>query len=217
MAAKRSKPNNNKKSPHEVDSLVTMCARRVVAFLTPALAATLPPDVYPPLQRHFERDDQIRLFDHVRLWNTDGKVYEEREYKNGMWHGTHVKRHWSGITSEIIHYKENKLHGKWEHFYRSGMQKSVSYYDNGKRCGEWKAWRADGSLMETLEFKDDLMHGKFRTWCCNGTMNVEGQYEENIPVGKWSYWNHFGKPVSGNAITPFDVEINSVLYRLAFV
>jgi antitoxin component YwqK of YwqJK toxin-antitoxin module len=78
----------------------------------------------------------------------NGKVSEERNYKQDVQHGT-FKQYFDGtkVKGEGT-YVEGKLDGKNAYYYPNGVAAAFGYYKNGNKTGPWIYKNTEGKITE---------------------------------------------------------------------
>ena len=74
------------------------------------------------------------------------KVKEEIEYFDGKKDGSYVKKYISGQTAIEGAYALGLRTGSWSFFYEDGQVRTEGNYEDGKRDGEWKSSNRKGEL-----------------------------------------------------------------------
>lgn len=87
------------------------------------------------------------------LYNKDGSISEELNYKNGFPEGKEIRYYPDGTIKQIGYYSEGYEVGEWKKFHPNGELKQVSNFSGeGKLNGEVKTYYSTGELKGTSEF-----------------------------------------------------------------
>ncbi|MFK5975045.1 MAG: hypothetical protein QM493_00935 [Sulfurovum sp.] len=119
-----------------------------------------------------------RLDGTTKVYNTDGDLIEEIEYKNSLKHGMSIE--YSNVKREIP-YIDGKKEGNELH-YQNGQLISETMYKNGKKNGEHKQYHKDGKIWTEESYKDGKKDGYHRLILEDGELLFEHLYKDGERV-----------------------------------
>ncbi len=143
-------------------------------------------------------------------YDTDGKIYNEREYRKGEIisykyynkKGQVVKEdkkksgtfdfesfYSTGMKSSSGVYGKEDKQGEWKFYDKNGNIESISRFVDGKSVGEAKSFFTNGKIEKILHYKDDLADGYYVEYYKNGNINSHGNYLKDDVEGYWATYN----------------------------
>ena len=147
-------------------------------------------------------------------WFENGLLEERNEYKNGLWHGKHLKFYENGKkfleanyvngTGKCITWHENgkKLgeyyfircaqDGKQQEWYSNGNLQYIEIYDKGKKV-ETVGFHENGSTSLHWRYKNSQQHGQQFMWHDNGKKFIEENWYDGKLNGKKIVWYSNGQ------------------------
>jgi antitoxin component YwqK of YwqJK toxin-antitoxin module len=106
-----------------------------------------------------------------RFYDTEGKLFLEEHYKNGIQHGPSKEYYPNGN----VHFKRN--------------------YENGKIVGEYKEYYTNGALRSKKTYVQGIPEGNLVIYHQNGVYKVIGKYKRGIKNGNWRFYDERAKIV----------------------
>lgn len=85
-----------------------------------------------------------------QLFNTDGKLLYEAEYKKDMAEGVMKSYYENGLLKEEVTKVADERHGPYKYYYPSGKLYEAGSFYWGTEDGEWKYYDATGKLSYSL-------------------------------------------------------------------
>jgi len=137
-------------------------------------------------------------------WGKDAVEFN-KNYVDGLLHGTEKSYYQSGKLKSIGHFTKGILDGVVTGYYEDGSVQVVGhfsngikdggvlyyypngskqvemFYDNGKLQGTVQTWYDTGGLMKTEERKDGMLHGYLKTYYEGGGVFEKIKYEYDMP------------------------------------
>lgn len=153
----------------------------------------------------------------LKKYHTNGKLHQQKSYKNFKLDGIQLVYSSSGILikrdaykNDLLEKKESffdnsrpyqvynlrngRLHGYFIEYKRSGAKSLEGYYDNGNETGLWKKYRGDnGWLYFETTYKNDTQNGSYKSYYRSGIIETEGNYLNGSRNGIWKVYNEAGK------------------------
>ncbi len=97
----------------------------------------------------------------VTRYYPDGKIHEERSYKEGLPHGVWKNYFHSGKIYAEKEFDEGEPSGKYTSYFESGQIDETGSYVDGEIDGVWYSYFSDGTLYEETTFdKGDRVKNK---------------------------------------------------------
>jgi len=128
----------------------------------------------------------------VREYHKNGKIKEERNYKDGKRDGKLTLYHENGQIRVEGNLKDENADGKRTTYYEDGQIESEGNYKDGKEDGKWIRYYEDGQIESEGNYKDGKEDGKWIRYYENGQIKSEGNYKDGKIDGKYSYYNEDG-------------------------
>ena len=158
------------------------------------------------------------------LWNDQGVLLEEAEYKHGKLHGKAFQRLENG-REIVCHYADGKKHGSHAiyfplhetygrvkaleasyvndivegevlEFAENGIQIAMTPYVAGKKEGIGKIFGPKGQDLLVIEFHNDQKHGPYKEYFPNGSLAKEANYIHDLVEGELRTYHPDGKLAS---------------------
>ena len=119
-----------------------------------------------------------RLDGTTKVYNTDGNLIEEIEYKNSLRHGMSINYSNDKIETPYIDGKKdgNELH------YKDGQLSEETRYKNGKKDGLNRIYYTDGKIFIEESYKDGKKDGYYRLILRDGEVYFEHLYKDGERV-----------------------------------
>ncbi len=151
-------------------------------------------------------DESGKLNGVRKEYDTDGKIYNEREYRKGEIvaykyynkKGEIVKSdekksgnfdfegfYCTGVKSSMGKYGKEDKQGEWKFYDHNGNLESVSSYEDGKSQGESKKYFSNGKVEKIFQYKDDKLEGYYVEYYKNGNIYMHGNYQKDNQEGPW--------------------------------
>lgn len=97
------------------------------------------------------------------VYLTDGKIAEERNYKNDLQHGP-FKQFYDGTKLKGEgNYINGKQEGKCTYYFPNGVAAASGFYKNGLRTGPWIYKEQDGKIKEKELYENGQLADKKKT------------------------------------------------------
>ena len=106
----------------------------------------------------------------------DGKLHEERNFKNDILDGESKIYNENGKVDYIEHHKNGQFEGTYQKYYESGQLSNEGEYVNNEMSGIWKRWYENGQLREEVNFAANNENGPFKEYHENGKTKTTGEY-----------------------------------------
>ena len=163
-----------------------------------------------------------------REFYENGYLKYDKNYKNGNYHGKHVKYYYNGNLEYEKSYKDDYYHGKHVEYYENGqiqceenyedhirVGKYVSYYKNGQIYYEgtvgdkYVEYNRNGQIVyeEDYEGEDREVIKKYIFYHENGQIENEENYEGELLISKSTY-DQWGQLVSKTIKAEDDEKVN---------
>lgn len=114
----------------------------------------------------------------MRLYDDQGKLVEEANYKNDQLDGLRVLYNEAGDTANVETYLNGKFEGPYRSYHEGGKQIKISgNYVNNAMSGKWYKFYSGGQKKEVVTFADNQENGPFQEWFEDGTLAAEGSYK----------------------------------------
>ena len=98
-----------------------------------------------------------------RIYFPDGKVSEERNYKDDVLEGD-FKDFFDGVSLKSKgQYVNGKMEGRVSYFYPNGVEVAAGYYRNGLKSGPWYYKTESGKIREKELYKNGKLAGAKET------------------------------------------------------
>jgi antitoxin component YwqK of YwqJK toxin-antitoxin module len=104
-------------------------------------------------------------------WDEEG--LREGEFKR--WYG-------NGRIREQRFYRNGKLEGAYKSWYENGQISAHGFYKNGKWEGERRVWHYNGNLMMQMFCRNDDAEGKVKCWSEEGCLLEREFYRNSIRI-----------------------------------
>lgn len=112
-----------------------------------------------------------------------------------------INNDWGVDAVEINkNYVNGILHGTEKSFYKSGKLKSIGYFNKGKVNGVVTGYFEDGGIQVRAFFKDGLKQGRVIHYYPNGNRQQEQFYTDDVLDGFHRTWYENGNPMES---TPY--------------
>jgi hypothetical protein len=100
--------------------------------------------------------------------------------------GPYVVYNLNGKVMIEGNYKDGKQSGEWTMYHPNGQRASVDYYTDGVRNGIHTSWYGNGQKAIEGEYRDDKREGVWHRWDPNGFREWTDVYknDEKISVGE---------------------------------
>lgn len=109
---------------------------------------------------------------------TNGKAYEEAQYKDDKLDGQRKIYYENGGLELIENYKNGVFDGPYQEFYEEGKLQLEGLYVANVATGDWKKFYKNGQVMEVVRMENNLENGPFVEYYENGNKKAEGNYLE---------------------------------------
>lgn len=86
----------------------------------------------------------------------DGKIAEERGWKNGVSHGMWRQYYSNGVAKFTCYYKDGKREGEYVFNYPDSKPEWVGTYVDDKREGKWTHYGINGNVESIIEYKNGI-------------------------------------------------------------
>jgi len=97
-------------------------------------------------------------------------------------------------------YVDGILHGTEKSYYQSGKLKSIGYFNKGKVDGVVTGYFEDGGIKLRAFFKNGLKQGRVIYYYPNGNRQQEQFYTDDVLDGTYTIWYENGNPMKS---TPY--------------
>ncbi len=146
-------------------------------------------EVGKPREMYMMKDGKLEGT--FKLWNKQGNLVEESEYKNNVLNGIQKNFYSNGIVKKEITYVDGQKNGFTKNWYQDGKQSSETEYKDNKNIGS-TSFYPDGSirLNEDLDEATGILYTQ--AYYTNGTLShsfgskgnrKEGILIKNAPTG----------------------------------
>ena len=135
--------------------------------------------------------------------------------KNGMLHGTWIRRYDNGDIAEEGNYQHGQKHGEWVGWNKKNNRQYVCNYDYGDKTGTYIEWNINNEIIKRIDYHsgkrlkeylvvndgngymeinklNGMLDGQWSKWYVKGKKEEEGEYKNGIKVGTWSRYNFSG-------------------------
>ena len=109
----------------------------------------------------------------------NGQMKEERNYKDGKYHGLRTEWYENGQMRGEVRWKNGKHDGLWTWWYENGQMRGEENWKDGKLDGLRTLWYENGQKEAEGNFKDDNYHGLWTYWYKNGQKSSEKSYKDH--------------------------------------
>ena len=137
-------------------------------------------------------------------WGVDAVEFN-KDYVDGVLHGTEKSYYQSGKLKSIGHFTKGILDGVVTGYYKDGSVQVVGhfsngikdggvlyyypngskqvemFYDNGKLQGAVKTWYENGNVMKSIPYSKGMVHGTLETYYESGGVFEEVEYNFGTP------------------------------------
>ena len=137
-------------------------------------------------------------------WGVDAVEFN-KDYVDGVLHGTEKSYYQSGKLKSIGHFTKGILDGVVTGYYKDGSVQVVGhfsngikdggvlyyypngskqvemFYDNGKLQGTVKTWYENGNVMKSIPYSKGMVHGTLETYYESGGVFEEVEYNFGTP------------------------------------
>jgi len=137
-------------------------------------------------------------------WGKDAVEFN-KDYVDGVLHGTEKTYYQSGKLKSIGHFTKGILDGVVTGYYKDGSVQVVGhfsngikdggvlyyypngskqvemFYDNGKLQGTVKTWYENGNVMKSIPYSKGMVHGTLETYYESGGVFEEVEYNFGTP------------------------------------
>jgi antitoxin component YwqK of YwqJK toxin-antitoxin module len=137
-------------------------------------------------------------------WGVDAVEFN-KDYVDGVLHGTEKSYYQSGNIRSIGYFKRGVLEGIVTGYYKDGSVQVVGhfsngikdggvlyyypngskqvemFYDNGKLQGAVKTWYENGNVMKSIPYSKGMVHGTLETYYESGGVFEEVEYNFGTP------------------------------------
>jgi len=155
-------------------------------------------------------DESGKLNGVRKEYDTDGKIYNELEYRKGEIigykyynkKGEIVKQdnkksgtfdfesyYSTGMKNSSGKYGKENKQGEWKYYDRNGNLESSSHYTDGKGEGESKVYFPSGKIKRVFQNKNGLAEGYNVEYYKNGNISSHGNYLNDNFEGYWASYN----------------------------
>ncbi|MEI7594899.1 MAG: tetratricopeptide repeat protein, partial [Bacteroidota bacterium] len=151
-------------------------------------------------------DESGKLNGIRKEFDSDGKIYNELEYKKGEIigykyfnkKGDVIKQdkkksgnfdfegyYSNGTKRSTGKYGKEEKQGDWKFYDVNGNLESTSSYKDGEAQGELKNYYTNGKTSKIVNYKDDLAEGYYCEYFKNGNVSSHGNYKNDEQEGNW--------------------------------
>tara|TARA_B100001059_G_scaffold171704_1_gene171828 strand:+ start:6770 stop:8311 length:1542 start_codon:yes stop_codon:yes gene_type:complete len=142
-----------------------------------------------------EQQGQWKLFDQ------EGILLEEINFKNGLMHGLIRQFNDDGILTNEINFKNGESNGILKVFHVNGnIAEEGNLIKDNKKDGLWKYYFEDGTLQHEGHFKNAIQDGLWKHYHANGNLQFEGTYLNGEKSGHWKSFNSDGSLIDEHFI-----------------
>ena len=103
----------------------------------------------------------------VKYYHSNGKIYQEIHFNDGLIQGERKIYYTSGQLKEQKFYENGKIEGKFKAFHESGETLELGSYSNGKKDGTWKIFYKNGKIKERGKYDKGEKIGIWKTFYKN--------------------------------------------------
>ena len=138
----------------------------------------------------YDRNNNI-INGKLTIFNNDGSLNEEINYKNGKKHGEYKKY----INNKLCYksnYYNNILNGLYQEFYPNGKLKLEYNYNNYIINGIYKEYYESGELLEKCSYKNGNKDGRCYEYYENGNIKYECMMINGLIHGLLKEYNEHG-------------------------
>jgi len=135
----------------------------------------------------FYNSDHVTLFSGKYHWNYPSGILAEEGYmSNGVVDGSVKLYNEEGTLLVEAEYKDGKKNGLITTYYPSGHIKAEFTLENDQREGRMRIWYEGGVKKYEACFKNNMLNGKQIKYYPNGNVNIECEYKDNLEHGQKS-------------------------------
>ena len=128
-----------------------------------------------------------------QLFDQEGILLEEMNFKNGLMHGLIRQFNDDGILTNEINFKNGESNGILKVYHLNGnIAEEGNLIADNKKDGLWKYYFEDGTLQHEGHFKNAVQEGKWKHYHPNGNLQFEGTYQNGEKSGHWTSFNADG-------------------------
>ncbi len=150
----------------------------------------------------FFHSDEKTLFSGYYYWNYPSGIMAEEGYlQNGITNGVVKLYNEDGNLLVEAEYREGKKNGLITTYYPSGHIKAEFTLVNELREGRMRIWYEGGVKKYEAYYKNDMLNGRQIKYFPNGKVNIDCEYKDNLEHGKKSVMKEDGTILfSGNFV-----------------
>ena len=128
-------------------------------------------------------------------WWPDGKLKDERTWKDGKQSGSFATWHENGRQMWSGSFKSGSRDGLWTFWDNCGRKKEDGSWVDGQRKGLWIWYHENGQKQWERTYEDGELNGAEILWHENGQIRGSGSYDDGNEVGVWTRWDATGSLV----------------------
>ena len=118
----------------------------------------------------------------IARYYSDGKLYSEMPFINGVLDGVNRFYYSSGKLAEEATFKNFQLEGIQKVYNENGRLESETTYKNGKEEGIKKTYYDSGRLASEIPYKNDKREGYYQVYTESGRLQMKILYSNGEPV-----------------------------------
>lgn len=128
------------------------------------------------IERYSRKKDNYAKHGKYLRFHPDGKVFEERNYKNDVLDGESKVYFSNGQLDYIENHKDGQYEGLYQKYFENGQLSNEGQYVDNQMSGVWKRWYEDGTLREEVTFASNNENGPFKEYHPNGQLKAVGEF-----------------------------------------
>jgi len=125
-------------------------------------------------------------------WGKDAVEFN-KDYVNGILHGTEKSYYKSGKLKTLGYFNQGKVDGVVTGYFEDGSIKLRAFFDNGLKQGRVIYYYPNGNRQQEQFYTDDVLDGTYTTWYENGNPMKSTPYKQGLAHGiARTYWEEGG-------------------------
>tara|TARA_B100001741_G_scaffold306630_1_gene300359 strand:- start:2852 stop:4393 length:1542 start_codon:yes stop_codon:yes gene_type:complete len=132
-----------------------------------------------------------------QLFNQEGILLEEMNFKNGLIHGLVRQFNDDGVLESEVNFKNGESNGISKVYHLNGnIKEEGNLIKELQKDGLWKYYFEDGTLQHEGYFKNAVQDGLWKHYYENGVLQYEGTYKDGEKDGFWKSFDSDGKIIN---------------------
>ncbi|MFM8743232.1 MAG: toxin-antitoxin system YwqK family antitoxin, partial [Cytophagales bacterium] len=130
----------------------------------------------------------------LELYNEDGKITAEKNFRDGKPNGTwyYYQKDGKTLTSKEM-YENGMLHGVRTMYHDNGEKSVEETWKFNLITGPVKNYYEDGKLLSECLYRGSRQHGLYTSYYANGKIKEQGTYVANKKHKEWKEFDETGK------------------------